>query len=50
MDRSLEYLIGGTLCLIIAIVAYIMFNRISAGSIVGVALFIYGLYRFFIKR
>lgn len=45
MDRSMEYFIGGTLCLIIAIVAYMMHHRISAGTVVGVVLFLYGVYR-----
>ena len=45
MDRSMEYFIGGTLCLIIAIIAYLMYHRISAGTVVGVTLFAYGVYR-----
>lgn len=50
MARTIEYLIGGILCLIIAIVAYFMFHRISASTFVGVGLFIYGAYRFIVKR
>ena len=45
MDKSMEYLIGGILCLIIAVVSYAMFHRFSASMVVAIVLFIYGVYR-----
>ncbi len=43
MNRGIEYLIGGILCLIISIVFMIMHKRISAGVIASFVLFILGI-------
>lgn len=45
MAEAYEYLIGGIICLIISVVASIMQNRISAPSLVGIGLFVYGVYK-----
>ena len=47
MDRNQEWLIGGILCLIIAIILAIYSQRITAGTIVAVILCIYGFFRAF---
>lgn len=47
MSRNQEWLVGGILCLIIAIVFAVLNQRITAATIVAVILCIYGFYRAF---
>ncbi|WP_405281265.1 hypothetical protein [Methanobrevibacter sp.] len=45
MAEAYEYLIGGIICLIISVVASIMQHKFSAPSLVGIGLFLYGVYK-----
>lgn len=45
MERWMEYLIGGILCLIISMIFFVINKKVSAGMIVSFGFFLYGVYR-----
>lgn len=45
MAKGIEFLLGGAICLIIAIIHSVMEKKISPAGILAIGLFIYGVYR-----
>ena len=50
MNNNQKWLIAAFACLIFSIGLSIMVGRITAGTVVAFALFIYGIYKAFIEK
>lgn len=50
MAKGIEFLLGGAICLIIAIIHSVMEKKISPAGILAIGLFIYGVYRVAIAK